>query len=75
MTTNYLVRSYQNSIGDYWYKRLGLAALLILVAYGLASWAINNGSLLLYVITIVLTYFAIGNIVKAVRLILYRNGR
>lgn len=45
-----------------------MAAVLIGLAYGFASWAIDAGSLLLYAISIVLVYFGAKNLVQAARL-------
>lgn len=55
-----------------WWQRAVLAAVLIGLAYGFASWAIDAGSLLLYAFCIVLVYFGAKNIVLAVRLAISR---
>lgn len=62
----------RTKVGQVWWQRALLALILIGLAYGFASWAIDAGSLLLYAICIVLVYFGARNLVSAVRMAISR---
>jgi hypothetical protein len=55
---------------DTWHKtRAGLltfALVELLLAYGAASWAIDSGNILLYIVTIVLVVGGLQNLIKLV---------
>lgn len=54
------------------WSTLGFAVVLLLVAYGGASWAIDNGSLWLYGITLAIIYWAFKELVRGIKSILKR---
>jgi hypothetical protein len=55
---------------DKWHKTrtglFGFALVEFLLAYGVASWAIDSGNLLLYGLTVLLIFGAIQNLVKLI---------
>lgn len=54
-----------------WGVRAGLAIAFLLLAYGFASLAIDSGSLLEYAATIASIWYAVHNIVRAIRLAVF----
>ena len=62
---------------DKWHKtRAGLltfALVELLLAYGAASWAIDSGNILLYIVTIVLVIGGLQNLIKLVIVLLHGN--
>jgi hypothetical protein len=60
---------------DTWHKtRAGLltfALVELLLAYGAASWAIDSGNILLYIMTIVLIIGGLQNLIKLVIALLH----
>lgn len=48
------------------WSTLGFALVLLLIAYGGASWAIDNGSLWLYGITLAIIYWAFKELKTAI---------
>jgi hypothetical protein len=60
---------------DKWHKtRVGLLVFALVelgLAYGGASWAIDSGNLLLYVVTIVLFFGSLQNFAKLIRNVIH----
>jgi hypothetical protein len=60
---------------DKWHKtRVGLLVFALVelgLAYGAASWAVDSGNLLLYVVTIILLFGSAGNFAKLVRNVIH----
>ncbi|HET6864256.1 MAG TPA: hypothetical protein VFH37_03625 [Candidatus Saccharimonadales bacterium] len=55
-----------------WWVRGLLAIAMLLLAYGFASLAINSGNWLEYIITIILVWFGIKDLLLSVRLVFSR---
>lgn len=55
-----------------WLMLFGLAAVLLLVAYGFASWAIDSGNLLHYALAIIFLAWGIKEITRGVKVLFHK---
>jgi type VI protein secretion system component VasF len=67
MTRRVSRTSHQQILMHRWWVRALVAVALIGVAYGFASLAIDSGSLLEYLLTVVFVWWAFHNAIRAVR--------
>lgn len=62
-------KSQQQILMRKWWVRALVALAFIGIAYGFASLAINSGSLLEYLITIIFVWWAVHHFIRAVRFV------
>ncbi len=66
-------QTWQDMVHKNWMTTLGFAFVLFLLAYGGASWAIDNGSLWLYGITLVIIYLGFKELKRGILVLFHKK--